>query len=222
MSNVSVFSAANLPSLTDMASALKSNHTPVASSLAYIKLHHIDAKWVFGSEEEEVEPDSLWAVNPYSLIRGYICWAPSKLKLGEIMAPAWEPLPEPGPLPVGADKNKGWELQTGFSLKCVSGKHRGTEALYLRTSFGSRKMYEKLVMDIVHQIDVDKTTPLPIVKLSYKSYESKHGNTIHNPVLEIVRWEAPGNLSVEEDIFEELEPVEIEATPANVRRRRPS
>ena len=41
-------------------------------------------------------------------------------------------------------------------------------------------------------------------------------------MLEIVRWEAPGNLSVEEDIFEELEPVEIEATPANVRRRRPS
>ena len=47
--------------------------------------------WVYGREDTEIEVNSEWAVNPYSIQHGYVCWAepgaPGKRKLGELMAP---------------------------------------------------------------------------------------------------------------------------------------
>ena len=42
--------------------------------------------WVCGREDAEVEPDSTWAINPFSILHGYVCWA----EPGQPFAAAWD------------------------------------------------------------------------------------------------------------------------------------
>ena len=54
--------------------------------------------WVYGREDTQIEVTSEWAINPYSIQHGYVCWAEpgasGKRKLGEIMALITQPKPD--------------------------------------------------------------------------------------------------------------------------------
>lgn len=226
MSNVSVFSAANLPSVTDIAKAIQETPMAAANSMMFIKIDKNSGKWVLGSEEDEISSDSLWAINPYSMIHGYICWSVTKLKVAEIMVPMWEKLPDPGAIPVGADPT-GWQLQVGWTMKCISGKEAGLEAIFMRTSFGSRKLFDHLRLQFVNQVNNgDKTKVVPIGTLGVSWYNNAYGSKTANPLFNIVRWESmdagattlPKEDNIEDDEVPETEVAEVTAG----RRRRPS
>ena len=210
MSNLVKFSGANLPSVTSLSTALRTIATDVsASSTSIIKMDRT-GHWVFGADQTEAESDSTWAVNPFSFVHGFIAWGDGEV-LAEKLVPVTEPLPELEAAPPGA--KKGWEPQTGLSLKCISGEDTGMEARFTTTSVGGRKAVQILAVEIATQVDKDQGKPVPIVKLGKDHYTHKSYGRIYTPVFEVVEWVS---MTGEAD---EVEPA-AEAAPAAGRRRR--
>ena len=207
MSNLVKFSGANLPSVTSLSTALRTIATDVsASSTSIIKMDRT-GHWVFGADQTEAESDSTWAVNPFSFVHGFIAWGDGEV-LAEKLVPVTEPLPELEAAPPGA--KKGWEPQTGLSLKCISGEDTGMEARFTTTSVGGRKAVQALAVEIATQVDKDQGKPVPIVKLGKDHYTHKSYGRIYTPVFEVVEWVSMDG---------EAEPA-AEAAPAAGRRRR--
>ena len=207
MSNLVKFSGANLPSVTSLSTALRTIATDVsASSTSIIKMDRT-GHWVFGADQTEAESDSTWAVNPFSFVHGFIAWGDGEV-LAEKLVPVTEPLPELEAAPPGA--KKGWEPQTGLSLKCISGEDTGMEARFTTTSVGGRKAVQTLAVEIATQVDKDQGKPVPIIKLGKDHYTHKSYGRIYTPVFEVVEWVS---------MTGEAEPA-AEAAPASGRRRR--
>jgi hypothetical protein len=206
MSNLVKFSGANLPSVTSLSTALRSIATDVgASTTAIIKMDRT-GHWVFGADQTEAEADSTWAVNPFSFVHGFIAWGDGEV-LGEKLVPVTEPLPELEAAPHGA--KKGWEPQTGLSLKCISGEDAGMEARFTTTSVGGRKAVQALAVEIAAQVEKDQSKPVPVVKLGKDHYTHKSYGRIYTPVFEVVEW-----VSMNGEVAEAKE------APATGRRRR--
>jgi hypothetical protein len=208
MSNLVKFSGANLPSVVSLSTALRTIANDVsASTTAIIKMDRT-GHWVFGADQTEAEEDSRWAVNPFSFVHGFIAWGDGEV-LAEKLVSVTEPLPELEPAPPGA--KKGWEPQTGLSLKCISGDDAGMEARFTTTSVGGRKAVQALAVAVATQVDKDKEKPVAIVKLGKDHYTHKSYGRIYTPVFEVLEW-----VSMNGDDSAETE----EAAPAPPGRRR--
>ena len=210
--NAIVFSKANLPSVQNLSTALRSLESSVgaADGVAILKMDKT-GHWVFGADQTEVEDGSQWAVNPFSFVHGHIAWGDGEV-LAEKMVPVSEPLPEVDPAPPGA--KRGWELQVGMGLKCVSGEDEGLEVRYSVTSVGGKRAVQKLAMDIAAQVEKDQALPVPVVHLKKDHYTHKSYGRIFTPVFEVVKW-----LGLDGKADASPAPVESpEAAP--VRRRR--
>ena len=212
MSNeVSKFAGAGLPSVQSFAASLRKIVADVAPSGTVILKMDKTGHWVFGSDQTEVESDSKWAVNPFSFVHGFIAWGNGEV-LGEAMGPVTAPLPEHGPVPDGCAK--GWEVQIGASVKCISGEDAGINALYSATSVGGKKALTALGLAIAAQVEKDPTRPVPIVLLKKEHYQHKSYGRIFTPVFDVVDWVAmdkePDGDAVED---------EVEEAPAPRRRR---
>lgn len=185
--NSIVFSKANLPSVQNLSQALRSLDASVGGGgdgMAILKMDKT-GHWVFGADQTEVEDGSTWAVNPFSFVHGYIAWGDGEV-LAEKMVPVSEPLPEVDPAPPQA--KRGWELQVGMGLKCVSGEDAGLEVRYSVTSVGGKRAVQKLALDIAAQVEVDQAKPVPTVKLKKDHYTHKSYGRIFTPVFDIVNW----------------------------------
>lgn len=185
MGTAVTFANAKLPAVADLASSLRKVADDVGGSGNIILKMDKTGHWVFGADQTEVEDDSTWAVNPFSFVHGYIAWGEGEV-LAEKMAPVTEPLPEVPPAPPGA--KRGWELQVGCSLKCVSGEDTGMEARYTVTSVGGKKAVQKLALDIAAQVEKDQTKPVPVVALKKEHYTHKSYGRIYTPVFDIKSW----------------------------------
>jgi hypothetical protein len=210
MSNLVKFSGANLPSVTSLSTALRSIATDVSAvSTSIIKMDRT-GHWVFGADQTEAEDDARWAVNPFSFVHGFIAWGDGEV-LAEKLVPVTEPLPELEAAPPGA--KKGWEPQTGLSLKCISGEDAGMEARFTTTSVGGRKAVQALAVEIAAQVEKDQSKPVPVVKLGKDHYTHKSYGRIYTPVFEVVEWVSMNGEAAEAA-------PEAEAAPAAGRRRR--
>ena len=214
MSNVSVFGGANLPSVKSLSSALRSiESSAAATGMAILKMDKT-GHWVFGADQTEVEDDSLWAINPFSFVHGYIAWGDGEV-LGEKMVSVAEPLPELDPAPGGA--KRGWEMQIGMTLACTNGEDEGLQARYSVTSVGGKRAVQALAVAIAEQVDKDQTKPVPVVRLKKEHYQHKSYGRIFTPVFDLVKW-----VSMDADAAgETVEEAEAPADEAPRRRRRP-
>lgn len=185
MSNIVKFSSANLPAVASLSTALRSIATDVQSTSTAILKMDKTGHWVFGADQTEAESDSRWAVNPFSFVHGFIAWGDGEV-LAEKLVPVTEPLPELDAAPPGA--KKGWEPQTGLSLKCISGDDAGLEARYTTTSVGGRKSVQALAVAIATQVEKDQTKPVAIVTLGKDHYTHKSYGRIYTPVFEVADW----------------------------------
>ena len=185
MSNIVKFSGANLPAVTSLSTALRTIANDVsASTTAIIKMDRT-GHWVFGADQTEVEDGTRWAVNPFSFVHGFIAWGDGEV-LAEKLVPVTEPLPELDAAPPGA--KKGWEPQTGLSLKCISGEDAGMEARFTTTSVGGRKAVQALAVAIAAQVEKDQSKPVAIIHLGKDHYTHKSYGRIFTPVFEVVEW----------------------------------
>lgn len=185
MSNIVKFSGANLPAVTSLSTALRTIANDVSvSTTAIIKMDRT-GHWVFGADQTEVEDGARWAVNPFSFVHGFIAWGDGEV-LAEKLVPVTEPLPELEAAPPGA--KKGWEPQTGLSLKCISGEDAGMEARFTTTSVGGRKAVQALAVAIATQVEKDQSKPVAIIHLGKDHYTHKSYGRIFTPVFEVVEW----------------------------------
>jgi hypothetical protein len=169
--------------------------------------------WVFGADQTEVEDDSLWAVNPFSFVHGYIAWGDGEV-LAEKMVSVAEPLPELDPAPGGA--KRGWEMQIGMTLACTTGEDEGMQARYSVTSVGGKRAVQALAVAIAEQVDKDQAKPVPVIRLKKEHYQHKSYGRIFTPVFDIVKWVSMDAPAVEED----AEDAEAPTEDAPRRRRR--
>ena len=218
MSNaVSKFGSAGLPSVASLSSALRTIQTDVSSGgMAILKMDRT-GHWVFGADQTEVEDDSVWAVNPFSFVHGYIAWGDGQV-LAEKMASVTDPLPETGPVPDAA--KRGWEMQVGVTLACTNGEDKGMQVRYSATSVGGKRAVQTLAVAIAEQVEKDQAKPVPLVELRKEHYQHKSYGRIYTPVFDITGWAGLdsseiGSPEAEEDAVEE----EV-ATEAPRRRRR--
>ena len=167
---------------------------------------------MFGADQTEVEDDSLWAINPFSFVHGFIAWGDGEV-LGEKMVSVTSPLPELDAAPPQA--KRGWETQVGMSVKCVSGEDQGLDARYSVTSVGGKRAIQALAAAIAAQVEADPSKPVPVVKLKKEHYQHKSYGRIFTPVFEIVNWVSLDGAA--EPAAEEA-PVAEEAAPQRRRR----
>ena len=213
MSNITAFSAAGLPSVSSLSSALRSIETDTgASGMVILKMDRT-GHWVFGADQTEIEDDSVWAINPFSFVHGYIAWGEGTV-LAEKMVSVAEPLPETGPAPDAA--KRGWEMQIGFTLACTNGEDEGMQARYAATSVGGKKAVQQLAAAIAAQVDKDQTKPVPLVVLGKEHYQHKTYGRIYTPIFDIVDWASLNGDTAPSDAEPEVAAEEPEAP----RRRR--
>jgi len=205
MSNLVAFNKAGLPALSAIATAIKTVAAPAASAGSVILKMDKTGHWVFGADQTEVEPDSKWAVNPFSFVHGWIAWGDGVV-LGEKMVALTDPLPDTDDAP--PNSARGWEKQVGFSLKCLTGEDKGLEARYSTTSVGGKRSYEALASAFANQVSVDESKPVPVVLLKKEHYQHKSYGRIYTPIFEIVEFMSMDG------------PEEEEEAPAPTRRRR--
>jgi hypothetical protein len=186
VSNLVAFKQAGLPAVSSLSSALRvaAQSAAPAGGTVILKMDRT-GHWVFGAEQDEVEPGSKWAVNPYSFVHGFIAWGDGQV-LGEKMAAMTEPLPEVEAAPPGA--SKGWEMQIGFSLKCMSGEDAGMEARYTATSVGGKRSVQELALAVAEQADKDSSKIVAVVTLGKDHYQHKSYGRIFTPVFDVVEW----------------------------------
>ena len=213
MSNITTFGGSNLPSVASLSSALRSLESAAGPGNMVIIKCDRTGHWVFGAEQLEIEDDSLWAVNPFSFVHGYIAWGDGEV-LGEKMVSVAEPLPHLDPAPMGAEK--GWEMQVGMTLACTNGHDEGMQARYSVTSVGGKRAVNALAMAIAAQVEKDQTKPVPVVRLKSQHYQHKKYGKIYAPVFDVVKWIGMDAPAVEED----AEDAEAPAEDAPRRRRR--
>lgn len=213
MSNITAFGGSNLPSVASLSSALRSLESAAGPGNMVILKMDKTGHWVFGADQTEVEDDSLWAVNPFSFVHGYIAWGDGEV-LAEKMVSVAEPLPELDPAP-GAAK-RGWEMQIGMTLACTNGEDEGMQARYSVTSVGGKRAVQALAVAIAEQVDKDQAKPVPVIRLKKEHYQHKSYGRIFTPVFDIVKWVGMDAPAVEED----AEDAEAPAEDAPRRRRR--
>lgn len=213
MSNIVTFAGANLPSVKDLSTALRSIETEIGPAGTVIIKMDKTGHWVFGADQTEIEDDSTWAINPLSFVHGYIAWGDGEV-LGEKMVSVSQPLPELDAAPPNA--KKGWETQVGLSMKCISGEDKGLEARYTTTSVGGKRAVQALAVAIATQVEKDQSKPVPIVMLGKEHYTHKSYGRIYTPVFDIQEWVG---MDGEADPAEQ-EDAPAEAAPAPTRRRR--
>jgi len=217
MSNITTFSAANLPSVTSLSTALRALETDVGAAGVVILKMDKTGHWVFGADQTEVEDDSTWAVNPFSFVHGFIAWGDGEV-LGEKMVSVSQPLPELEAAPPMA--RKGWETQVGMSMKCLSGEDKGMEVRYTTTSVGGKRSVQALAVAIATQVDTDPKLPVPIVNLEKEHYSHKSYGRIYTPIFKITSW-----MSMTDEAGTPAEETAVEAelaAPVTTARRRRS
>ena len=183
MSNLAIFSGANLP-VTAVAESLKKLEQATPSTMVILKMDKT-GHWVFGADQTEVEKGTRWAVNPFSFVHGFIAWGKGEV-LAEHMAPLTDPLPEVGVPPAGAER--GWEQQFGFCLKALDGDDAGMEARFSATSVGGKRSVQTLGTAIAGQVMKDQSRPVAVVELKNDHYQHKSYGRVFTPVFEIVDW----------------------------------
>lgn len=179
------FELANLPPVSSLSVALRQLEKDVGPAGSVILKMDKRGDWVFGADQTEVDDGTLWAVNPFSFVHGYIAWGDGEV-LGEKMVSVSQPLPEMDAAPAGA--KRGWETQVGMSLKCISGPDNGLEVRYNVTSVGGKRAVQGLAVAIAQQVESDQTKPVPVVMLKRDHYTHKSYGKIYTPVFEIQEW----------------------------------
>lgn len=204
-----MFNLAKLPEVKSLSTALRTIQADVGPTGTVIIKMDKTGHWVFGADQDEVEADSTWAVNPFSFVHGFIAWGDGDV-LAEKMVSVSEPLPEMDDAPPMA--KRGWEVQVGMSLKCLTGEDKGMEARYTTTSAGGKRGVQTLAVAIAEMVDKDPSKPVPVVLLKKEHYQHKSYGRIFTPLFDIQSW-----VSMDGDEPVAEEPV-AEAAPARRRR----
>lgn len=227
MNDLVKFNTGGVPAnLEDLETGLANVQQNIQGSSGGVQLLRLLKSGVFAMGQENIEPeeDSLWAVNPYSVMHGFACWGDGVLH-DERMVPFSQQPPNRAELP---DYGNPWQPQIAMVLACLNGEDEGLNVLYKGTSLGLQNAAKELITAIIAQLKNDKVNIVPVVTLEADSYQHKKHGQIFYPVLEIQNWismdgtgaDLPDDESEAEPEGEAAEPASEPATQTRRRRRR--
>ncbi len=188
-----------------------------------------DGSWVYGQEDVEVEAGSAWAINPLSIMHGWVAWKRgedvdnSGGPLDERMVPASQPKPAEHELPELSDKSGRWDQQYSFSMVCLTGADKGEQVLFKTNSVGGVALVDSILNAISAQLDDDPDNPVPVVVLDSESYKHKRYGQVATPIMDIKTWRALSDdlPDVQAELDEQAEAApEPEPEPAKPAARR--
>jgi hypothetical protein len=218
----------NLPvTANDLVGALSKTVTRRSNlddGMSYLRLNK-GGIWIYGSDDVEVEPESLWAVNPSSFAEGYICWGDSEVLGEEMVSISADPIL----LSTLPDLGRPWQAQCAMQLVCVSGEDKGTQVVYKTSSKGGTGRFKEFLQQFLIHLEANPGTDkfVPVVELLEDSYKHKKYGTIFKPIFQIKEWltmdddsyNAPSGNTDDSDA-DPSEPVSEPAKPARRRRRK--
>ncbi len=198
------------------------------SDLQFLKLQK-DGLWVYGADDTEVAENSVWAVDPNTLMTGFIAWPDEGEPVGEEMASIMDAPIQKGSLP---DVGEQWRDQIGFCLICIEGDDAGAKASFKSTALGGRKAFKVLLDAILERATAGEEDLVPVIFLGQDSYKHKKYGKIYTPEFDVVEWSNHDDLKAEmageegkvKPALEEKQPEpepepEPEPTPAKRTRR---
>lgn len=226
MNAVTPASAGALAGLQSLRAGLTGVRATIAqtSSDPYLRLlrHGV---WVYGQEDTEVQPGSLWAINPLSICHGFVCWSRYPVeqkrkdeKLGEVMVSLQRPLPDIDALP---QHEFPWKQQLSVQTRCLTGEDAGLQTRYVASSVGGLNAVSKLIEAILTQLDAGTDKVVPVVEWLVDSYKHKQYGQTFTPIIAIKRWVALTDAPMDSDIAPEPEPAPVAAPVAQPQRRAP-
>lgn len=202
------------PMAVDIASAFDTFVKPTvkAGGIDLLKLRKQDGVWVYGQQDIEVEDGAELAIDPGSLMSGFVDWKGGK-PVQEQMARLGQSPIDPRSLPPSQGA-KGWEEQVGFGLTIISGEDAGISVLYKTNALGGKEAWGE-VYDAIKARVVAGKSYVPIVTLEQTSYQHSEYGLIFKPVFKVQRWHGD---QPEAPAIEAEAPAE-EAAPTRRRRR---
>lgn len=195
---------AGLPSRENLAKNLATSAQSLPSSnggAQFLKMDKGNGDWIFGQEETVVEEGSLWAINPLSLMHGWVAWDSDAggAPVEEIMVSINRPLPDVNSLPELPPSKSGkrldYQQQRSVQIVCVSGEDKGTTCEYKQSSVGAMKLFGKITNDLLDQLDKDPDNIVAIVTLGSDRYKHKKYGWIYNPEWAVQEWRSMGDTS---------------------------
>ena len=190
MNDLVKFGAAGMPATPeDLAAGLANVGSQIQSNDFLLLRLLKSGTFAFGPEDIEPEEDGEWAVNPYSIMHGWVCWIDGNM-VEEVMVPFTQNPPTQGELKdyETTSSEDGWKQQLALTLQCVSGEDAGTTVVYKGTSVGLKKAVKALIDDLVTQLQKDQVNIVPVVTLYVDSYKHQKYGKIFTPVLELQRF----------------------------------
>ena len=179
----------NVPA-TPGAAALANIDSFVAESgrghVQYLKFNK--GEFLFGLEENIVEPDERFAVNMHTLAKGFICWADGQV-LGEEMVPVVSGRSlRKSDLEDFTDECGEWREQSSVEFTSLA---TGDVLLFKTSSHGGRNALATLAKAFSDRMKSGEATVVPVIEMHADSYRHKSYGKVHVPVFEIVDWLAP-------------------------------
>lgn len=193
---------AGLPSRENLAKnlATSAQHLPSSNGGAqFLKMDKGNGDWIFGQEETVVEEDSLWAINPLSLMHGWVAWDSDAggAPVEEIMVSINRDLPALGTLPelplAKSGKRLDYQQQRSVQIVCVSGGDKDTVCEYKQSSVGAMKLFGTITNGLLDQLDKDPDNIVAIVTLGSDRYKHKKYGWIYNPEWTVKEWRSMGD-----------------------------
>ena len=146
----------------------------------------------FGEDATPVSDDDLWAVNPFHILRGYICFSQKNEVLGEVLRSITAEPVDYDKLPIhyGRDKRGKeieleWQAQIVLHMQCIAGPNEGASVVYKPTSGGGLKLCRTILHEIARRLAKGTDKPVPTGYLSASEYKHKGFNkTIWNPLFD--------------------------------------
>jgi len=147
--------------------------------------------WGFGQKRTIPEAGSKWAVNPWTLKYGFICFNDANKVVDERLVPISQPKPVITELP---DMGFPWQEEWAVNMKCLDGADAGVEVVFKATTDGGTKaigLMVDLVRDRINSGQHDGKI-VPIVLLEKDSYQHSQHGKVWFPVLNTVDWMSLG------------------------------
>ncbi len=193
--------SANLPSIDGdalanaLVDAADDASSGGSSGVDYLSFSGKTGRYSLGRNQDEIDPDQLYLVEPHTFIGGWVCWKNSK-PIDRIEWPVMEAadqrvkkgdLEEHGPYRENA--GEGWQQLLGFGLI-------GMDAVFSQVKFSSTsKSGRNSIGDLMKEIGIRSASAEPDMPLIYfgeTSFES-NGQTNYKPVLSVEAWVSRGS-----------------------------
>lgn len=188
--------------------------TPSVGGIDFLRFG-TDGVWVYGQENVETQPGSLWAIDPFSFRTGFVCWTdyPARAKrknekLGEMFAVLGSDPIDIHTLPQHAvpDEYRAamgdfwqWKPASEMELTCITGEDKGKKVRYQTSSYGGLQLADEYLTKLDAQLTTDGGNPVAIVMLDHSTYTHKTYGLTYKPEIEIKSWVSLDATSLADD-----------------------